>query len=133
VVATPVEGRLTGTALLALEPHDALRWIRSVAPGDEPLRVFVELGGRILGEWTSALARAFGVHAHSGRPTLCEDSVVGVALGTHAPPCTALLCARVSLALGDDDVGEGHSLRAFLYLMVESKRLAALLPALDPR
>lgn len=133
VVALPIEGRLSGTALLALEPHDALRWIRSAAPGEDPLAAFVEIGARVLAEWTTALARAFGVHACPGRAGLREDSVVGVALATHAPPCTALLCARLSLAQGDDDVGEGHSLPAFLYLMVESKLIAALLPALEAR
>jgi hypothetical protein len=133
VVALALGGGLPGTALLALAPGDALRWIRSAGAAEAPLRAFVGLATCVLGEWCAGLARAFGVDARAGASALREDSVVAVALGTHPPPDTALVCARVSLSLGEDDVATERALPAFLYLLVETKVLAALLPGLESR
>lgn len=131
VAVATVEGGVVGTALLALEPHDALRWVRVAAPDAEPLESFVWLGGCVLREWLAGLGRAFGVAPRLGRVALREDPVVAVALATHAPPDTAIVCARISVGWGEDDVGEGRTLAACLYLLVEPKLLVSLLSGLE--
>ena len=49
-VTTRFSGPIDGTAIVALEPEDALHLVQGLAPGRQPIDAFVELG--------DALARA---------------------------------------------------------------------------
>jgi hypothetical protein len=84
------EGQLCGTALLALDPGDALQWLRA-GGDDDPLDRFVLLGGQVLCAVVEELARACDAAVQFGSSLLEERPLMAALLSTHAPSDTALL------------------------------------------
>jgi hypothetical protein len=121
-VAMRFDGGLWGTALLAMEPEDALRWMRSLAV-PAPLAAYVSHARGILARALDALARDCGIRIEGGDAALEEDSVVGILLATHAPSDTAVLWARLEAEL------DGSPAPIHLYALTDAKLLAS---AVDP-
>ncbi len=110
-------GTVGGTALLALDPEDALAWVQASPGSEAPLERFLGLASAMVEGAISGWANAIGTEVDFGEPGLREDSVVGMLLATHAPSDTLILSARIELSpAGGDRV-------AHLYLMVEPKVL----------
>ena len=84
------EGQRCGTALLALDPGDALQWLRA-GGDDDPLDRFVLLGGHVLCAVVEELARACDAAVQFGSSLLEERPLMAALLSTHAPSDTALL------------------------------------------
>lgn len=122
-VATRFGGGLCGTTLFAMEPEDALAWVRANPEGGDPLESFVELSDRVQSHLVSAIGRGLGIEMTTESAELREDSVPLILLGTHAPSDTAVVCVSVLVAAGD------HVLPAHIYLMIEPKLLTTALAA----
>jgi len=116
-------GGLCGATLFAMQPEDALAWVRANPEGGDPLESFVELSGRVQAHLVAAIGRGLGFEMTTESAQLCEDSVPLILLGTHAPSDTAVVCVSVLVAAGD------HVLPAHVYLMVEPKLLTTALAA----
>jgi len=123
-VLVSLQGGLNGAALLAMAPEDALAWSRCDATGSDPIKRFMELGRRVLDEVVESACEALGVACAPGEASLQEGLLVGCLLETHAPSDTAVVCSRYTLYAGRQEYG------GYLYLLVEPKRIAALLAAL---
>ena len=122
-VASRFEGGLFGTSLLAMDPEDALAWIRS-KPGDaDPLETFVRLGETVQSSVVIEIGGGLGVEMRTESSELREDSVPLILFGTHAPSDTAIVVVSLLVAAGDE------VLPAHLYMMVESKLLGTALAA----
>lgn len=123
------EGGLCGTALLALDPGDALLWLQAGEGQGPPLDRFVEQGRRVLEGVIGALADAARVGVTPGAPVLEERPLMAVLLGTHAPSDTLVLGLSGELWF---PVPGGPEIRApfRLLLLLEPKRLAGILSGL---
>ena len=117
-------GGVCGTALLAMDPEDALAWVRS-NPGknEDVLESFVRLGEIVQASLVSEIGAGLGLEVEAGSAALCEDSVPLILLGTCAPSDTAVVTVSVLVAAGDD------VLPIQIYLMIESKLLCTALAA----
>jgi hypothetical protein len=89
---------LSGTALLALDPGDALLWLQRGDDDSDPLGRFVDWGNRLLTGVIEALASAFHVDARLGEPSLEESPLMAALLRTHAPSDTVVLSLHGELA-----------------------------------
>ena len=116
-------GMLSGTALLSLEPEDALAWTQSAGPGRELLSTFVALGSEALSAIVRSATERWQIETHVGEGRLVEDSVVAIMLDTHAPSDTAIVSAGLELRAGDVHVP------AYFYLMLEPKPLEYVIGA----
>ena len=114
------QGRLAGTALLAMDPEDALWWARAGEPSPDPVATYVELAGRLLARVIESVATSLGLASELGRPRLEENSLAGCLLCTHAPSDTVVLYAVLRIDAA------GRSREACLNLLMEPKRLASL-------
>lgn len=116
-VVVRFHGAFGGTAVLVLDPEDALAWIRC-SPGDgDPIERYLVSAGRLVTGAVTAWGASMGVTFDFGAPSLCEDSVVGILLGTHAPSDTLIVSARLAIDV-DGAARPGH-----LHLMVDPKVL----------
>jgi hypothetical protein len=127
------EGQLNGTALLALDPADALEWLRMGAHGEDPLRRFVDLGGRVLGEVVAKLAHACEAHVELGPCLLEERPLLTALLSTHAPSDTALLSVDGELEFSSGAAVEPALAGFAIQLLLEPKLLAGVLVGLAER
>jgi len=123
-VLVPLQGGLSGVAMLAMAPDDALAWSRCDADGRDPAARFLELGRRVLDEVIESACEALNVDCKRGDASLQEDLLVACLLETHAPSDTAVVCSRFTLYAGRQEFC------GYLYLLVEPKRIARLLAAL---
>lgn len=117
------QGGLFGTVLLAMDPEDALAWVR-LKPGQEDLlESFVRLSKIVQSSLVSEIGAGLGHQVMPASTELCEDSVPLILFGTHAPSDTAVVTVSILVAAGDD------LLPMQIYLMIESKLLCTALAA----
>lgn len=122
-VASRFEGGLCGSALLAMDPEDALAWVRS-KPGDaDPLEAFVRLGETVQSGVIIEIGAGLGLEMRTQSSELREDSVPLILFGTHAPSDTAVVVVSLLVASGDE------VLPVHVYLMIEPKLLCTALAA----
>ena len=114
-------GTFWGTALLVMDPHQALAWIRSSESPGDPIEVFLHLGRTVLEEALVALAEGFRSHVEIGDASLEEQSVLTTLLATHAPPDTVILSADLGIQCSD------RMLAASLFVLLDQKLLLTLL------
>jgi len=117
-------GRLAGTALLAMEPEDALAWSLADGGRGTPVETYVTLGAAVLGAVVTCAAEALGVEVELGAPRLEEDSIGACLVRTHAPSDTVVVSSRIEVRAG------GQPAVAHLLLIMEPKVISALLGAL---
>lgn len=117
-------GRLTGTALLVMEPEDALAWMRADGNGAPSIEIYPKLGGSLLASVLRSAAEALEVEVELAAPTLAEASVASCLARTHAPLDTVLISSQLEIRAGR------QQLSAQLHLIIEPKLVAALLGAL---
>lgn len=118
-VAGRVAGPSPASALLALEPADALAWVRACAPAAEELEAFVALGSKLL----AAVAQALGDETRFVGGQLVEYPAAASLLATHAPGDTAVLAFDLKLTIAD------RCLPANVYLMFDPKGMGQVAPA----
>ena len=123
------EGRLTGTALLALDPGDALLWLQRGDDDSDPLGRFVDWGGRVLSGVILGLASTLQQDVTLAEPSLDERPLMAALLGTHAPSDTVVLSLHGELGFPVSDVPE---IRApfSIQLLLEPKIVSILLGGL---
>ncbi len=123
------EGPISGSALLALEPGDALLWLQRGDDDADPLARFVEWGSRLLEGVTRALGDALGGEVVCGPGSLEERSLMAALLGTHAPSDTLVLSLHGEMAF---PVARLPEIRApfGLHVLLAPKRVAAVLDGL---
>ncbi len=115
------QGALCATALLALEPANALAWARAVSPCPEPVARFVALGEALLGPVVMSIAGSLDLaETEPGPASLEERPVIEILVGTHAPSDTAILSLVLAIMAGDVCVP------ARVYLLLEPKLLLTL-------
>jgi hypothetical protein len=122
-VAGRYSGGACGTSLLAMNPEDALTWIRCDLREAEPLESFVKLGSLVQTHLTQAISSGMGVTIEAEGAVLREDSVPLILFGTHAPSDTVIVCISLQVAAGD------QTLPMQVYLMIEPKFLYTALAA----
>jgi len=120
-----LRGGLSGTALLAMEPDDALAWMLSDGNSAPPVDAYVRLAGSVLASVGRSAAEALDVEVELAAPALVEDSVASCLARTHAPLDTVLISSRLEIRVGR------QLLPAQLHLIIEPKLVSALLGALS--
>ncbi|MBW2295694.1 MAG: hypothetical protein JRG94_25870 [Deltaproteobacteria bacterium] len=122
-VVNRFEGGLCGTALLAMDPKDALAWVRSKPGDDDLLESFVRLGGTVQSSVVCEIGKGLGLAMRAESAELNENSVPLILFGTHAPSDTAVVAVSLLVAAGDE------VLPVQIYLMIEPKLLCTALAA----
>ncbi len=122
-VVNRFRGGLRGTALLAMDPEDALAWVRSKPDEHNLLEAFVDLGHTVQTSLLDEIATGLGLEVDTEPGELREDSVALILFATHAPSDTAVVVVSLLVAAGDDVVP------VQIYLMVEPKLLCTALAA----
>jgi hypothetical protein len=121
---------IRGTALLAVDPGDALLWLQMDDSDEEPLARFVTLGGKMLGAVLSGLAPENDTETSEGTfsGTLEERPLMAALLGTHAPSDTVIVSVDAELAFEiDPTIGTLHT-PFTVQLLLEPKIAANLRP-----
>ncbi|MGH0036769.1 MAG: hypothetical protein ACQGVK_17225 [Myxococcota bacterium] len=116
-VVVRFQGAFGGTAVFALDPEDALAWMRPASARDDLIPAYLDRVAGLVASAVNAWGESMGVAFAFGEPVLHEDSVVGILLGTHAPSDTLILSARLAID------ADGAPRPAHLYLMVDPKVL----------
>ena len=119
-----LEGSIPGSLNLVLEPEEALLWSRLGSDGD-PLGTFVEIGRRLLGGMTQALAEVLAGDASFEGAQLVEEPELAMLVKTHAPSDTLVFTARMRIDVRDE------VFTAMSHMLIEPKYLARLLSALS--
>ena len=122
-VVNRFEGGLCGTALLAMDPEDALAWVRSKPGEQDLLAAFVSLGTTVQTSVVGEIGMGLGLAVRAESGELIEDSVPVILFGTHAPSDTAVVAISLLVAAGDE------VLPVQIYLMIEPKLLGTALAA----
>lgn len=122
-VIARVEGGLCGSALLALEPDEALAWVRACGATD-PLDTFVSLGGCVLDAVAQALRAATRTKTAVCPARLVEESEPVLLAATHAPADTLVVSARLRIVV------RGEAFSAAIHLLVDPKYFTKLLSSL---
>lgn len=117
------DGGFCGTALLAMDPEDALTWVRSNPGHEDLLASFVRLSKVVQSNLVREIGAGLGQEVKPGSAELCENSVPLILFGTHAPSDTAVVTVSILVAAGDE------VLPMQIYLMIESKLLCTALAA----
>ena len=115
-VVSRFRGRSDGTAIVALDPEDALEFVRGLAPMSEPLDAFVSLGSSLARGLADGLYEGGDEDLAMGEGALDERPLATIVLSTHAPSDTAVLAAHFSVA-----VSEEAAVSVFAYLLVDAK------------
>lgn len=95
-------GPVRGTALLALDPGDALLWLQMDASEGSPLEHFVELGSDVLAAVVSSVGDSPEAAPTAEPGALEERPLVAALLATHAPSDTVVLSIDAELAFEID-------------------------------
>jgi hypothetical protein len=122
-VVNRFEGGLCGTALLAMDPKDALAWVRANPDHDDLLATFVRLGATVQTNVACEIGKGLGLVMQAESGELNENSVPLILFGTHAPSDTAVVAVSLLVAAGDE------VLPVQIYLMIEPKLLCTALAA----
>jgi hypothetical protein len=139
------DGRLSGTALFALDPGDALLWLQSAAKGEgdsdgadgadgeeegDPLARFVDFGSRIIAGLVESLAAVGADEIRLGPPRLEERSWMAALLATHAPSDTLVI--TLTGELGFEIAGVSAALVApfAVQILLEPKLVAGIVHGL---
>jgi hypothetical protein len=122
-VASRFEGGLCGTVLLAMDPEDALSWVKAKPGSPDLLASFVALGASIQTSIVKEIGTGMGLEMRASASELREDSVPMLLNGTHAPSDTAVVAIGMLVAAGD------HVLPMQIYMMIEPKLLSIALAA----
>jgi hypothetical protein len=115
------EGGIAGTALLAMDPQNALDWVQAAGARPDPIATYLELGRLLLGEISRELASQFSAEIELSSASLQENCVGAVLLQTHAPSDTAVISTRFDIAAGDS------VLPGYVYVLMEPKPLGSAL------
>jgi hypothetical protein len=127
-VLAPFDGPFRGTALLAVDPGDALLWLSVGDDEGEPLVRFVSLGREMLAAVIGSLAaERSATEVGVGAGILEERPLLAALLATHAPSDTVILSldAEISFEL-DASIGPLHT-PFTVQLLLEPKLLDSLL------
>lgn len=116
-VAARFEGPFAGTAIWAMEPEDALAWVKAAGDGGDPIAGYVALAGGGLSAALSGWGRSMDRDFVLGVTALREDGLAGILLATHAPSDTLILSIRIDLEVG------GRALPAHVYVLIDPKLL----------
>jgi hypothetical protein len=119
-------GAFSGTALLALDPSDALLWLQMDDGEGEPLERFVALGARMLGAIVERLAAARGDQVGFDAGTLEERPLMAALLSTHAPSDTVIVSLDAELAYDMDPTIDTLHTPFTVQLLLEPKTLQLL-------
>jgi hypothetical protein len=122
-VASRFEGGLCASALLAMDPEDALAWVRSKPGVADPLEAFVRLGETVQSGIAIEIGAGLGLEMRTENSELREESVPLILFGTHAPSDTVVVVVSLLVASGDE------VLPVHVYLMIEPKLLGTALAA----
>ena len=122
------DGQLSGTALFALDPSDALRWLQLGDEEGERLERFVARGRQLISEVLGALAAGCDARVELGTSVLEERPLLAALLSTHAPSDTTVLSLDGKLRFRVD-AEELHAPFS-LQILVEPKLLDGILAAL---
>jgi hypothetical protein len=114
-------GKLTGTALFAMGPEDALTWVRAGETDQSPVESYLGLASEIQTRLVKAIGEGLGASVEVESVSLQEDPVPVILFNTHAPSDTTIVCVRALVAAGD------HVLPLNLYLMLEPKVITSAL------
>lgn len=120
VVLCALHGPLWGVGLLAMVPHDALRWAHGLSPGADPEQVFTAQADSLLVSLVEAATAGLGDSPVFGDVRFEEDVFAACIAGTHAPLDTLLVQARIQLPCSEAPV------QARLCLLLELKGIDAL-------
>ena len=118
-------GPLSGGVLLCMDPEDALAWSRADSAGGDSVRAYIGLGRRVIGAVVESAADVLEASTDLGTAELAETSVAGCLIRTHAPSDTVVIYSQISI------LAAGRFLPADLYLMLDPKRMSAMLGALS--
>jgi hypothetical protein len=94
-------GPLSGTTLLAMEPEDALTWVRANESAGDPVQAFLELAAEIQSRVIAAIGEGLGAELQLEPVMLEEESVPVILFNTHAPSDTVILAVTALVAAGD--------------------------------
>jgi hypothetical protein len=122
-------GRLSGTALFAVDPGDALLWLQREGAAVEPLAHFVEWGSHVLSAVAEKLGDAWQADVSLADAVLEERPFMAALLGTHAPSDTVVLSSVGELSFDVPGVG---AMRApfTIQVLLQPKMLDGILTGL---
>jgi len=109
--------------LFAMDPEDALAWVRSKPGEQDLLAAFVRLADVVQSNVVREIGKGLGLTMRSESAELNENSVPLILYGTHAPSDTAVVAISMLVAAGDE------VLPVQIYLMIEPKLLCTALAA----
>jgi len=119
-----LEGGLPGALALALEPEEALAWVRTGGAG-EKVEAFVDKARALLEGLTLAVGEILRAKTAFQDARLVEATEPCLLAGTHAPSDTVVVSAHLRIEVRDE------SLSAVAHLLLEPKYFARLLSALS--
>lgn len=119
-------GAFSGTALLALDPSDALLWLQMDDNDAEPLVRFVELGREMLGVVIERLAAVRGDNVSFEPAVLEERPLMAALLATHAPSDTVIVSFDAEVAFDMDPTIDTLHTPFTVQLLLEPKTLRLL-------
>jgi hypothetical protein len=119
-----LDGALSGSTALVLEPEEAYCWARTATPAD-PLVAFVGLGRALLEGVASALGEVLRAKTTLQDARLVETTEPALLASTHAPADTLVVSARLRISVRDE------ALAAVVHLLVVPKHFARLLSSLS--
>ncbi len=123
-------GGLAGTALLALDPGDALLWLQLGSAASDPLSRYVDLGSRVIGHALHALATSAGAGVELGAASLEERPALAALLCTHAPSDTIVLCLDGEILFSLAERGLALHAPFSLHILLQPKLLDGILSSL---
>lgn len=123
-------GGLTGTALLALDPGDALLWLQLGGASPDPLARFVDLGSRVVSHVLLALAASGGTGVELGPASLEERPALEALLRTHAPSDTIVLCLEGEILFSLAESGSALHAPFSIHILLQPKLLHGILSSL---
>lgn len=123
-VLARLEGGLTGSLALALEPDDALLWAQT-ADRPDPVAAYLDFARAVEEGIAGALSGVLRERVACVAPRLVETTEPCLLATTHAPPDTVVVSARLRIEARD------FVLSAAAHLLITPKHFTRLLTALS--
>ena len=117
-------GRPPFTALLVVDPGDALLWLQRQGATNDPLACFVEWGGHLLSGVAEELPTSADVE--HGTPALEERPLMAALLATHPPADTLILSIRGELVFSLQGVADEVHAPFSIHVLLEPKFMAGI-------